>query len=215
MKKTTFIIVLILSLSIISSCKNEPKNTPQTNGIEAPSDLEKSGREKLKMLEGTKGEIYTRKLDCQEFYESIDFSSLCFTSDKTPKIQPTPNRSGNNCQYKIFLDDYSPEVYVLVNYRDFKNSIYNDEEIAKSIFEQKFKRDKKSKILYTKTINVNLEEDAFFYTNERNKQQGLSVKMGNVVITIQVEEVDKTNPCLLSNDELVKFAKLIIERVKN
>lgn len=213
--KTLSFILAIL----ITSCKNEPKSTPTSspsnNEAEVPSKLEASGKEKLKMLQGEESKTYTYSSDCNTFYESIDFSSLCFTSEKTPKIQPTKNSSGNNCQYKILLDDFGTEIYVLVNYHDYENSVYNDPEKARLIHQQTFKRQKKSKILFTKTIDTNIEDESYFGYHEGNKQQSLYIRLGNVVIAIQVEGAHKTNPCLLSESELKKFAKLIIDRIKS
>lgn len=196
----TFSVILILLLS--TSCKKEIKNLPQTNET------------KISSKEKTTSKTYTRNADCDAFYESIDFSSLCFTSDKTPKIQPSPN-AGNNCHYKILLEEYGTEIYVLVNYHDYENSIYDDYDMAKHIHEQGFQKKRDNKYLFTTTTDANIEDDAYFGFHKEHKQRSLHVRMNNVVVAIQVEGIHKTNPCLISNAELIKFAKLIIERVKN
>lgn len=188
-------ILILIFLTLFFSCKKESKKTQE------PSKKEK-------------GIMYTRNLDCESFYQSIDFSSLCFTSEKTPKIQPTQNHSGNNCQYKILLEEYGTEIYVLVNYTDYEKSMFDDPEMAREIHEQTFQKSRNRSYLFTKTTDINMEDAAYFGYHEEHKQKSIHIRMGNVVIAIQVEGIDKTNPCVLSNDELTKFASLIINQVK-
>lgn len=196
LKPLKVLAIVLAVLLTITSCKNESKHT------------------NLKEGKDHKTTTYTRQVDCETFYQSIDFSSLCFTSDKTPKIQPDKN-SGNRCQYKILLDDFGTEIYVLVNYHDYEKSIYNDPEMAKRILEQTFQKKRSTAYLFTKTTDANIGDDAYFGYHEVHKQKSLHVRMRNVVIAIQAEGIDKTNPCLLSNEELTKFAELIIKRIKN
>ena len=195
-------ILIIACLALFYSCKEAPKTTQEAS---------KTTQE---IAETKKGKTYTPSLDCETFYQSIDFSSLCFTSDKTPKIQKAKNGSGNNCQYKMLLEEFGTEIYVLVNYHDYEKSIYNDPELAKNIHEQTFQKTRKNAYLFSKTTDVAIEDAAYFGYHEAHKQKSLHIRMGNVVIAIQVEGIDKTNSCILSDEELRKFANLLINQVK-
>jgi hypothetical protein len=197
------IVFIFAFLTVFYSCKENSKNTKEI--------LE---QEEVTISKSEKSKIYTRSLDCETFYQSIDFSSLCFTSEKTPKTQPSKNHSGNNCQYKILLEEFGTEIYMLVNYNDYEKSIFDDSEMAKQIHEQSFQKSRNTSYIFTNTTDVDIEDAAYFGYHEEHKQKSLHIRMGNVVVAIQAEGVDKTNPCVLSNDELAKFAGLIIEQVK-
>lgn len=195
-------IIVLACLTLFYSCKEAPKNTQETS------------KTTQKTSEVKKGKTYTPSLDCESFYQSIDFSSLCFTSDKTPKIQKAKNGSGDRCQYKMLLEEFGTEIYVVVNYANYEKSIYNDPKMAKDIHEQAFLKNRESVYTFTKTTDVAIEDAAYFGYHEEHKQKSLHIRMGNVVIAIQVEGIDKTNPCVLSNDELIKFANLLINQIK-
>lgn len=195
-------IIMLACLVLFYSCKEAPKNDQETS---------KNTKE---TAETKKDKTYTPSVDCKTFYQSIDFSSLCFTSDKTPKIQRAKNGSGNNCQYKMLLEEFGTEIYVLVNYTNYEKSIYNDPEMARDIHQRAFLKSRESAYIFTKTTDVTIEDAAYFGYHEEHKQKSLHIRMGNVVIAIQVEGIDKTNPCVLSNEELIKFANLLINQVK-
>jgi hypothetical protein len=114
----------------------------------------------------------------------------------------------------MLLEEFGTEIYVVVKYNDYENSIYNDAEMARDIHQQAFLKSRETAYIFTKTTDVDIEDAAYFGFHKEHKQKSLHIRMGNVVVAIQAERIDKTNPCVLSNNELRKFASLIINQVK-
>ncbi len=50
-------------------------------------------------------------------------------------------------------------------------------------------------------------------TKNRN-QKALAVRVSNVSFTIHLNQIDTMTSCLMSDDELIKMGRLIIEQVK-
>lgn len=203
--------LFIFSALLFTSCGNKTdensgdsevsENTTETTSKSADSDV-----------------IYSRKGDCDSFMQSLDLSSLCFTDEKVPEYEVEISQE-RNCQYEITPNDNNSDIHISILFSDYENSIFSDDEdpdMPKIMFKETFKQKRKSKVLYSKTTDVNdLGDDAFIGFNSMNKTKELAVRLSNVSFTIHLGRTDSKKSCLMSDSELIKFARLILDGIKS
>ncbi|MBL4593217.1 MAG: hypothetical protein JKX68_05295 [Flavobacteriales bacterium] len=191
--------VLALSLSILVSC-GENTNKKANN-----SDPEYSHNETIIEKQDT-DKVYVINGDCDSFIKGIDFSSSCFTEKQHPEYKNDMSVKGR-CQYQ-FSDD---KICVVIVHKDY--STYDSEKIEMDKLLTQGAFQKTGKRLYAKTKQIdNLGDDAYigYESIGSGNDTKLAIILSNVSVSINVEN----ESCLSSDDELLKFGKLIIEQIK-
>ncbi len=187
MKKSTYYLIL---LSVLLSCNNNSR---------------KESAEKVseKTIQNTKK--YELNSDCKVFFESIDFSSFCFSNDKTPKFEVGNNYGiSSRCQYRIYSDKNNFDFLLLV-------STSTDEfEMIMTRFDVN-----KKTLKLTGFNNINdisdLGDHAYIALNESNHTKEIHVISGNLAIKIELSNIDKHKSCLYEDAELKRVVSAILK----
>lgn len=197
--KQPFYVLTILFTFLLSSCGNNTKE--KTSNVES-----EEGTEQIQKKNNDTDIIYSLKGDCESFYKTIDYSSLCFSEKDYDENNINTNAIGR-CQFD-FLEG---QIKVSIIHKDYANfdseKIEMDKLLTKGAFQKTAKR------LYKSTKQIDeLGDDAFIaYQSIPN---GDDVKLGILLNNVTVSIIVEKKSCASSDDELIKFGKLIIEQIK-
>jgi hypothetical protein len=197
MKKTNYYLILIIFTTICLSCKNDSKNTisDKKNSIETEKDISEEKNKKE----------YTLNSDCKALFESIDFSSFCFSKDKTPRFEVSNNYGvSSRCQYMVYSDKDNFDFLILISTSPdkFKEMITQIELNKKVLNSTGF-----NKITDLK----NLGDGAYIAYNEDSQIKKIHVISNNLTIKIELSDIDKHKSCLYEDAELERLIKIILE----
>lgn len=201
----------LLIIIIFVSCKNDSKDHSDRNikDVKKVIEVEKSRIRTSK--------IYKNDSTCKNFFEALDLSSLCITTKKSPKYR-IEGKNTKNCQFQIYPDNNIGDIHVLVNFSDYKSSVYTTEDNpngGEEMFKMMFKKKRTMKTFYTSYTNVaSLGDDAFIGIHKQRNQKTLSVRLSNVTISIQIGRTDIKKICFLTDEEMKKMAQIILEKIK-
>lgn len=203
--RNTPLYILVAFVLVITSCEDsQQRDLNESNQSTSPK--------KQSTAKKTADVIYSPNGDCEDFIQSLDFSSLCFTEKTTPEYRVEIS-GDRNCQYEFNTDNGNGEVHMSIVFSDYGGP--EEQEMRKYIFEQVFKQKKKSKIQYTKFTDVkNLGDDAFIGYNENYNEKSLAVRISNVSFTIKIDQTDTDISCLTANNELIKFGQMVIDAIQ-
>jgi hypothetical protein len=187
MKKLNFYLIIILTFLVLLSCNKVTKK-----------DLS---------IKPNKNN-YILDTDCKAFFESMDFSSFCFSNNKTPKFEVGQNYGmTSRCQYRIYSDKGNFDFLLLISTAPdkFKNIIT--------------KLDLNLKVLkstgYNKIEEFNdLGNRAYIAYNEESQTKELHLVSNNLTIKLELSKINKHESCLYKDIELKKLAKFILKSIK-
>lgn len=199
MKKANYYLILILLTTIFLSCKNDSKNehSDKKNNVATEKD---GSEEKNK----TKKE-YTLNSGCKTLFESIDFSSFCFSEGKTPKFEVGNNYGiSSRCQFMVYSDKNNFDFLILISTSSYKfKEIISQIELNKKVL--------KSTGFNEITNLENLGDGAYIAYNENSQIKEIHVLSNNLTIKVELSDIDKHKSCLYENEELERLVKMILE----
>lgn len=185
-------IVLLLSLLLFLGCKSDSSNPSIDSAIS-------SNNENLT--------LYKKPDDCGAFFKSINFSDICLTNKaKDYKVSYTLEKA---CQIDIESNQLS------IN--DLKVGYYFENDPEQMEYFNLITESAKEKIVPGSTYeNIkNLGDVAFITSRVKNKDKTLTTSIGNVRISI-FSEYNKRKPhCMYEDDQLIKMAHAIINKIKS
>jgi len=206
MKNT--LIYCLLAIITLSACGDKPKNDTIKNTIDTHTTNDDSKEENEI--------IYTRKGSCDDFVASIDFSSFCFTSVKTPKYRLVQN-SESNCQIEFYDNSGYQTVTLSIAFADFDKPMKKDAEpnpeMAKMLFKTFFKKNIQRRMLKTEKDIPNLGDEAYMGFSENKDEQVLGVRTGNVSFRFIFPhgKVKARQSCMSSEEDLKRIGQLIVD----
>jgi len=177
MKKVPFCLLMFL---LVYSCKeqeHQQKNTKINSTDSIIAEEPQNVAEEIYALNGT----------CEDFIKSLDFSSFCFSDNKTPKYRLVQSTE-TNCQFEFFdLNDYQ-NIHLSIAFANFNKPMGNEAqpELRKIIFMKSFEKNKRQRMLSSEAKAIaNLGDDAYIGYNQSqsHKEQYLGVRKGNVSFT--------------------------------
>lgn len=197
MKKTSYYLILIILTTIFFSCKNDSKNeiSDKNNNIETEKDILKEKNKKE----------YTLNSDCKALFESIDFSSFCFSKDKTPKFTVSNNYGvSSRCQYLVFSDKGNFDFLILISTSPYKfKELMTQIELNKKVL---------NSTGFNKITDLkNLGDGAYIAYNENSQIKKIHVINNNLTIKIELLDIDKHKSCLYEDAELERLTKMILK----
>jgi hypothetical protein len=215
MIKTHKMHVLVLFTALfIASCGSETAENPSDGG--GPAAPASSNTESAATT-GSSVKTYAPTGDCEALIQSFDLSSLCFTDEKIPEYR-VESAGERACQFEFTPTDYTNDIHMSITYSDYENSIFaseDDPDMPRVMFEETFKKKRNSQMFYTKSTDVaDLGDDAFIGYNENRNEKALCVRVSNVSFTIQLNQTHEKTTCLLTDEELVKFGRIVVDKIK-
>jgi len=201
MKKTNYLLIFIVLTTIFLSCKNDSKNEHSNKKNNIPTEKDVSEEENQNKKE------YTINSDCKAFFESIDFSSFCFSEDKTPKFDIGNNYGvSSRCQYRVYSDKGNFDFLILVStspdkFKDLITRFELNKKVLKSTGFNKI------------TDLNNIGDGAYIAYNEQSQIKEIHLVSNNLTIKVELLDVEKLKSCLYENTELERLVKLILESV--
>jgi hypothetical protein len=194
MKKINSYLIAILLITGISSCTDDSKNQDQKENLTTTTTEDTPESSKVKK--------HTINSDCKAYFEAIDFSSFCFSNNKTPKFEVGSNYGiSSRCQFRVYSDEDNFDFLLLIS-----TSTENLEKI-KTIYDA----NKKSLKLmgYGEINDLNdLGDYAYIAYSEDNKTKEIHVISGNATIKVELSDTDES--CLYQDSELKELAKFIL-----
>jgi hypothetical protein len=199
MNKTNYYLILIIFTTICLSCKNDSKNenSEKNNNIETEKDVSEENNQNKK--------DYTLNSDCKALFESIDFSSFCFSKDKTPKFEVSNNYGiSSRCQYRVYSDKDNFDFLILIStspdkFKEMITQIELNKKVLKSTGFNKI------------TDIKNLGDGAYIAHNEDSQIKKIHVISNNLTIQVELSDIDKHKSCLYEGAELERLVKMILE----
>ncbi|MBL4594495.1 MAG: hypothetical protein JKX68_11875 [Flavobacteriales bacterium] len=199
MKKTNYYLILIILTTISLSCGNNSKNKNSDNKNNIVIETDLSGKNNQNKKE------YIPNSDCKALFESIDFSSFCFSEDKTPKFEVSNNYGvSSRCQYKVYSDKDNFDFQILIStsadkFKEIITKIELNKKVLKSIG-------------FNKITNLkNLGDNAYIAYNEDSQIKKIHITSNNMTIKIELSDIDKHKSCLFKDKELERLVKVILE----
>jgi len=201
---------LLLILLILCACSEKKKEDKGSNSVSNPylNDATETVGKTYHYMKGT----------CDDFIASLDFSSFCFSSVKTPKYRLIQNTK-TNCQIAFYDDAGFQNVTLSIAFVDFEKPIKKDVEpdpdMAKVLFNALYKRKKSKRMAHPEAKEISgLGDDAYIGFNQSKdyQEQYLGVRQANVTFSfIFTHGKEKANQsCMSSEEDLVRIGELIL-----
>ncbi|PRP66370.1 hypothetical protein [Nonlabens agnitus] len=199
-QKSVIIIGTIILLGLSYSCGNSKEQESDSLLEYTEDDLENSSSEVAK--------VYTFNQDCKATIENMDFSSLCFSDEKTPayKIGEMSN-FGNRCQFELA----DGQLRFALVYRDYSEVAPDEVAMANQAFQQSHQ--KTAEMMYKKLNSVkDLGDYAFIGADsiDNSDEKVLEILVSNVLISIAADP----EYCGFSDEELIKLGRILTAYVK-
>ena len=199
MKKTNYLLILIVLTTLFISCKNDSKSehSDKKNNIATEKDVSEEKNQNKKE--------YTLNSDCKALFKSIDFSSFCFSENKTPKFEVGNNYGvSSRCQYRVYSDKGNFDFLILIStspdkFKELITRIELNKKVLKSTGFNKI------------TDLKNLGDSAYIAYNEESQIKEIHVVSNNLTIKVELSNIDKHKSCLYEDTELERLIKLILE----
>jgi len=197
----------LLVFLLVYGCKEQQQeNTKINSGSSVVEEEQMDVTDELYSLNGT----------CEDFIRRLDFSSFCFSENKTPKYRLVQNNE-TNCQFELYdLNNYQ-NIHLTIAFADFYKPMGNEvqPELRKNIFMKLFEKNKRQRMLPAEAIEIsNLGDDAYIGYNQSqsHKEQYLGVRKGNVSFTFVFEhgKTKANQSCVSSKEDIVKIGKLVL-----
>jgi len=192
-------LVIFISISLFISCTKESKN----NKLEDNVNLNTEKKSSRKNSQNTQKHVLGS--DCKAFFESIDFSSFCFSNNKTPKFEVGKNYGvTSRCQYRVSSDKGNFDFLILISTSPdkFKNVITRFDLNKKTLKSMGYKS--------IKEFN-GLGDQAYIAYNEESQIKELHLVSNNVTIKIELSRINKHKSCLYLDLELKQLVRVILE----
>ncbi|WP_298474794.1 hypothetical protein [uncultured Maribacter sp.] len=206
MKPYKLLILTILFSTFFIGCKEAKKENVTTNSEKSTLHIEQD-----------KPDIYFEKnASCSSFINAIDFSSLCFSTNKTPDYDLKSPETANICKYNISTSENSKNISITLTFFDYNSGGFNGRQKpqqVRELIENSFDKRKKNTQLFASYKDASLGDKAFFTFNEAKTNKALHFRIGNVQAFIEILN-NNENPCYSSDAELLKLGKLILNNLK-
>jgi len=189
-------VILILIVLLVTNCKSDSKSENTDSAIET---LEKK---KQKMID--KASKKNELLDCKDYFKKADYSSVCFTNDKTPTYTIVSS-TDLGCVFRFAKSENFDE-YFDVNLTTYKNQ--KDADGMYNIVLMEMSDD-------LETITNLGDSSSLEKTDKVDSNRSLYIKYNNSFIQIKASRVVGTRPtpCFYSKEEMIKFAKLLLSEL--